>query len=118
MKTLRYAFWAIVGLCLIMVGVANRDPVTLHAFPEFLSRALGIAPTIELPLFVAIFIGVGIGLLIGFLWEWLREHKMRADGRAKGRELEQLKAEMSRLRDTDGDGKDDVLQILEASEKA
>ena len=24
MKTLRYAFWAIVGLCLIMVGVANR----------------------------------------------------------------------------------------------
>ena len=56
MKTLRYAFWAIVGLCLIMVGVANRDPVTLHAFPEFLTRALGIAPAIELPLFVAIYI--------------------------------------------------------------
>lgn len=113
MKTIRYAFWALVALCLVLVGLANRDVVTLRAMPQALADLIGISPDIQLPLFVAIFIGVGVGLLIGFLWEWLREHKLRADARAKGRELSRLKNELSALRDADGDGKDDVLALLE-----
>ncbi len=114
MKTIRYAFWAIVGLCLIIVGLANRGIVALHAMPNALAKLLGVSADIQVPLFVVIFLAVGAGMLIGFLWEWLREHKFRAEGRSKAREVEQLKREMSRMRDSDGDGKDDVLQLLEA----
>lgn len=64
MKTLRYAFWAIVALILILVGMANRGMVTLRAMPTAFSDFLGISPDIQMPLFVAIFIGVGVGLCL------------------------------------------------------
>lgn len=113
MKTLSYAFWAVIGLCLIVIGLANRGMVTLRAMPEALGNLIGLSPDIQLPLFVVIFLAIGLGLLIGFLWEWLREHRFRAEARARGREVVQLRREMDRLRDSDGDGKDDVLQLLE-----
>ncbi len=114
MNTIRYAFWAVVGLCLIIVGLANRGIVTLRLMPGRLSDLLGLSPDIEVPLFVVIFIGVAAGLFIGFFWEWVREGRMRADARAKGREVAQLRREMDLMRDADGDGKDDVLQLLES----
>ncbi len=115
MKTIRYAFWAIVGLCLILVGLANRDFVTVRAMPEALSDLLGLSPDVELPLFVVIFIGVGAGLMIGFLWEWVREHRMRADARGKAREVETLRREVDQLRGAAAGAKsdDDVLALLE-----
>ena len=114
MKLLRAGFWTVIGVCLIIVGLANRGPVTVKAMPEALSNLLGLSPNIELPLFVVIFIGVAAGLLIGFFWEWLREHKFRSEARSKGREVVQLRREMDRIRDSDGDGKDDVLALLDA----
>lgn len=115
MKTIRYAFWAIVGLCLILVGLANREPVTLRAMPAPLSELLGLSPDIQLPLFVVIFLGVGAGLMIGFLWEWVREHRMRADARGKAREVETLRREVQQLRGAAAGAKsdDDVLALLE-----
>ena len=115
MKQLRAGFWAIVGLCLIIVGLANRGPVTVRAMPEAMGNLLGLSPDIELPLFVVIFLGVAAGLLIGFFWEWLREHRFRSEARSKGREVMQLRREMDRLRDSDGDGKDDVLALLDSA---
>ena len=114
MKLLRTGFWVIVGVCLIIVGLANRGLVTLRAMPEALSNLLGLSPDIDLPLFVVIFLGVAAGLLIGFSWEWLREHKFRSEARSKGREVVQLRREMDRMRDSDGDGKDDILALLDA----
>jgi uncharacterized membrane protein (DUF106 family) len=115
MKTIRYAFWAVIGLCLILIGLANRDFVTVRAMPEALGDLLGISPDIQLPLFVVIFIGVGVGLMIGFLWEWVREHRMRADARGKAREVEALKRENDQLRGAavTAKGEDDVLALLE-----
>ena len=55
MKTIRYAFWAIVGLCLILIGLANRDFVTVRAMPEALGDVLGLSPDISLPMFMVIF---------------------------------------------------------------
>lgn len=115
MKLLRNGFWAIIGLCLIIVGLANRGLVTVRAMPEALSNLLGLSPDIDLPLFVVIFLGVAAGLLIGFFWEWLREHRFRSEARSKGREVVQLRREMDRMRDTDADGKDDVLALLDAA---
>ena len=114
MKQLRNGFWIIVGVCLIVVGLANRDFVTVRAMPEPLGKLLGLSPDIDLPLFVVIFLGVAAGLLIGFFWEWLREHHFRAEARSRGREVVQLRREMDRMRDSDADGKDDVLALLDA----
>jgi len=115
MKTIRYSFWAIVGLCLILVGLANRDMVTLRAMPEPMADLLGMSPDISLPLFVVIFLGVGAGLLIGFFWEWVREHRIRSDARVKGREVENLRREVQQLRGAaaGAKGADDVLALLE-----
>lgn len=114
MKTIRYAFWAVIGLCLILVGLANRDIVTVRAMPQALADLLGLSPDVQLPLFVVIFIGVGFGLMIGFLWEWVREHRLRSDARGKSRELDKLRREVDQLRkDTGQDPTDDVLALLE-----
>lgn len=115
MKTLRYGFWAIVGLCLIIVGLANRDVVTLRAMPEPLADLLRVSPDVNLPLFMVIFAGVGAGLLIGFLWEWVREHRMRVEARAKAREVNALRREVADLRAKTGNSQtgDDVLALLD-----
>ncbi len=115
MKTIRYGFWAVVGLCLILIGLANRDFVTVRAMPETLAGLINLSPDIELPLFVVIFIAVGGGLLIGFFWEWVREHRQRAEARARARELADLRREIQTLRGAAAGAKDDddVLALLE-----
>ena len=115
MKTIRYAFWGIVGLCLVIVGLANRELITLRAMPEPLAELIGVSPDIALPLFVVIFLSVGAGLIIGFLWEWVREGRIRSDARGKSREVDALKREVQQLRSTAAGAKsdDDVLAILE-----
>jgi putative membrane protein len=113
MKYFRYTFWGIVAIALIIVGLANRGVVTLRAMPEALAGPLGISPDIQMPLFMAIFIGVAIGLLIGFFWEWVREHRIRADGRAKGREVDALKREVDTLKTQKHEGKDEIVSLLD-----
>jgi len=113
MKFIKLGFWGIVAICLVILGMANRDIVTLRAMPEVLATPLGVSPDIQLPLFMALFIGVGLGLLIGFLWEWVREHNLRADRRAKAREVEVLRREVDALKDQKHEGKDEVVALLD-----
>lgn len=115
MKVIRYGFWAIIGLCLILVGIANRDIVMLKAMPTALADLLSISPTIQLPLFMVILLSVGAGLLIGFVWEWLREHRLRVDGRANAREAEQLRREVDQLKKAKAaDEGDEILAMLDS----
>ncbi|MBU2994572.1 LapA family protein [Octadecabacter sp. 1_MG-2023] len=113
MKYIKYTFWLIVAVCLIIVGMANRGIVTLRAMPEGLASQLGISPDIEMPLFMAIFIGVGIGLLIGFMWEWVREHRMRSHAKSKVREVDALKREIDSLKTEKHEGKDEIVALLD-----
>ncbi|GGL68910.1 lipopolysaccharide assembly protein LapA domain-containing protein [Wenxinia marina] len=115
MRVIRIAFWALVALCLIVLGIANRDIVTLRALPEALAGAVGLSPDIQMPLFIAIFIGIAIGLLIGFVWEWIREHKHRSEARARRREVTMLEREVGRLRAEKHEGQDDVLALLDGT---
>jgi len=115
MNFIRYAFWAIIGLCLVLVGIANRDMVMLQAMPSTLADLLSISPRIELPLFMVILISVGAGLLIGFLWEWLREHRLRVDGRANAREAEQLRREVDAMKKVKAEDEgDEILALLDS----
>lgn len=113
MRYIRFGVLAIITIGLVTVAVANRQVVQLKAMPEFLSGLLGLAPTISLPLFLVIFAGVAVGLLVGFVWEWMREHKHRAEARSKGREAEQLRREVTRLKGERAGSEDEVLKILE-----
>lgn len=113
MKSIRYGFWAIVGLILVIVGLANRDFATVRAMPPALADMLGISPDVSLPMFIIIFISVGVGLLIGFLWEWIREHRLRVEGRKQAREANQLRREVETLKTRHEGHQDDVLALLD-----
>ena len=113
MKYIRYTFGGIVAIFLIIIGMANREMVTLRAIPEALAVPFGISPDIQMPLFMSIFIGVAIGLLIGFFWEWVREHRIRVDVRDKSREVVALNLEINTLRSEKYAGKDEIVALLD-----
>lgn len=113
MTYIRYGFWAIVAVCLIFIGLANRETASLSLVPEGLASYLPFPTAITVPLYVVIFAGVAIGLMVGFLWEWVREHRNRAEARARRREAESLKREVDRLKAEKNEGKDEVLALLD-----
>lgn len=115
MRYVRYLFLAAIGLCLILVALANRGAVTVKLLPEEMAAYLGQPLSYDLPLFVVIFGGIVVGLLIGFVWEWFREHKHRADARTQKREKEKLEREVKGLKRKSNEGKDEVLALLDDS---
>jgi putative membrane protein len=119
MKTLKYVFWAIVAVVLVLVGLANRDATTLQAMPTAFADLFGISPQITLPLFIVIFLAVGAGLLLGLVWEWIREYPERVEARARAREIERLRAEVTQLRAVSASPQkgDDVLALLDAPKR-
>ena len=119
MKTLKYVFWAIVAVVLVLVGLANRDATTLQAMPTAFADLFGISPQITLPLFIVIFLAVGAGLLLGLVWEWIREYPERVEARARAREIDRLRAEVTKLRAVSASPQkgDDVLALLDAPKR-
>lgn len=113
MRYVRYAFLALLAICLIVVALANREPVTLRLMTDELAGLMGISTTVTLPLFIVIFGGVIAGILIGFVWEWFREHRQRSQANLHRREKERLEKEVGRLREKDAGPADDVLALLE-----
>ncbi|EAR51441.1 hypothetical protein OG2516_17011 [Oceanicola granulosus HTCC2516] len=113
MRYIRYFFWGVVALCLIVLSVANRQVVELRALPQALADLFGVSPTVSVPLFVAILIGVALGLVIGLIWEWIREHKHRAEAARRAREKRELEREVQRLKVEKHEGKDEILALLE-----
>ncbi|SLN24094.1 lipopolysaccharide assembly protein LapA domain-containing protein [Roseisalinus antarcticus] len=117
MRYIRYAFWAIVAICLITVSFANRGMVELRLLPEALAGAVPgfgwLGAPVSVPLFFAILIGVAVGLVIGLIWEWIRELKQRSEAARNRRAAKSLEAEVQRLKAEKHEGKDDVLKLLE-----
>lgn len=113
MRYLRYAFMLLLAICLIGVALANRQAVTLTLLPEGVARIVGVNQSVQLPLFLVIFGGILAGLLIGFVWEWLREYKHRAEAAVKTAEAARLERELTKMRRRSGEGRDDVLALLE-----
>jgi hypothetical protein len=113
MRYIRYASIAIFGLALVLIALANRGMVTLRVLPDELAGFAALNPTYDLPLFVVIFGGILAGLVLGFIWEWIREAGERAAAARQAREMERLKAEITRLKGEKHKGKDEVLALLE-----
>ena len=113
MRYIRYAFLAVLGVCLLSVSLANLEKVTLKLLPDALTGLTGGNWSIELPLFVVVLGGVAAGLVIGFVWEWLREHKHRREASQKTGEVARLEREVTRLKGKQSEGKDEVLALLD-----
>ena len=120
MQTLKYVFWGIVAVILVLVGLANRDATELQAMPTAFANLFGISPNITLPLFVVIFLAIGLGLLVGLVWEWIREYPERVAARSRHKEIERLRAEVASLRARSADPTkgDDVIALLDAPRRA
>ncbi|MDH5798307.1 MAG: LapA family protein [Paracoccaceae bacterium] len=113
MRYIRFAFLAILGVCLVAVALANRGEVVLRLVPGDLAEFSGVDPQVSLPLFLVIFGSIIAGILIGFFWEWMREHKHRAEAVVERRARQKLEHEVTQLRDDSGQQEDEVLALLE-----
>lgn len=113
LRYLRFGLIALLGICLLIVALANRAAVNVRLLPDDMAAFLGLSVSADLPLFLVIFAGIVMGLLIGFVWEWLREAKHRATASTKSREVARLERELAVLRDTKPDTQDDILALLD-----
>ncbi len=112
MRLIKYVILAVLGLGLVIIALANREPMTLQLLPAELSRLLGLQWEIKLPIFIVILAAGLTGLALGFVWEWLREHKHRATAVAERRERQRLEKQVENVMPSNKPG-DDVLAILD-----
>ncbi len=89
----RLLILAPVAVVVVLLAVANRDPVTIALDPTG-----GTAFVVTVPLFVALLAAMMGGILIGGVACWLGQGKHRKAARLACREAEQAKAEAERLR--------------------
>ncbi|MBM3605842.1 MAG: LapA family protein [Alphaproteobacteria bacterium] len=113
MRFIRLLFVALLALILVAVALANRQVVTLSAFPANLGQFLGGTWSVNLPLFLVIFVAFALGMLAGLIWEWLREGQIRRTARRRSAEVSRLESEVDHLRDRHAAPRDDVLAILD-----
>ncbi|RJE84822.1 LapA family protein [Paracoccus onubensis] len=113
MRFLRLLFIVLLAIVLVAVALANRDMVTLNAFPANLGTFLGVKSSIELPLFLVIFVAVAFGMLAGLVWEYLREASIRREVRNRSAQVSRLEGEVDSLRDRHANPRDEVLAIVD-----
>jgi uncharacterized integral membrane protein len=112
-RAIKYLFLILVAIALVILALANRDPVTLTLLPQELALWSGVDVAIELPLYLVILGGVVTGLLVGFVWEWLREHRHRSAARHNQREAKKLEREVQTLKGRQNEGRDEILALVE-----
>lgn len=115
MRFVRYLILALIVICLVTMAMANREMVTLELLTPELAALTGIGFSITLPLYAAILGGVAVGVLLGFVLEWIRESKHRSEVAKRQRQVKTLNKEVSRLKQEQNQGKDEVLALLDDS---
>ncbi|GMG82172.1 hypothetical protein LNKW23_13850 [Paralimibaculum aggregatum] len=106
MRIVRLGVLSVLGLGLVVVGVANRAPVDVFLLPQ----GLGL-PEAELrgvPLAAVIFAAVLVGIVVGQVMEWVREAKHRRQVEEKTEEVWRLRKEIKRLSLRLGEGEDEM----------
>ena len=113
MRFLRLTFIVLLAIILIAVALANREVVTLSAFPANFGQYLGGQWSVDLPLFLVVFLAFALGMLAGLVWEWLRESHIRSEARTHAFHAARLETEVGHLRERHAAPKDEVLAILD-----
>lgn len=113
MRTIRYLILAIIAICLVIVGFANRSTVTLTLLPDDLVPFTKFNYSVDLPLYVIAFGFMLLGFVLGELFEWLREAKYRSEAVQERRERARLAKEVETLQKGNRKSSDDVLALIE-----
>lgn len=111
MRYVRYALLAIIMIVVILLAVANRDMTTLRLMPEGLAEIH--QESINLPLFVVLLGTLLLGVVLGYVLEWGREMRQRREASERRRRIAQLEQELALIKHKTGEGKDDVLALLD-----
>ena len=113
MRFVKYLVLALIALALVVIGFANRAPITLTLFPENLVPFTKFNAAITLEVYQVVFVSIALGLLLGFIWEWAREHKHRAAVVRERREKSKLATEVKKLKADKPEGKDEILALVD-----
>ena len=113
MRFVKYLVLALIALALVVIGFANRAPITLTLFPENLVPFTKFNAAITLEIYQVVFVSIALGLLLGFIWEWAREHKHRAAVVRERREKSKLATEVKKLKADKPEGKDEILALVD-----
>lgn len=84
-KFVNFFFLLPLAIILIVISVANRQPVVFSLDP------LQVVPPVELPFFVFLFVAVIIGIIVGGSLTWVTQGKHRKALRDKSYEADLLK---------------------------
>jgi len=82
------------AILIVLVAVANREPVTI-SFDPF--NAATPAYSIHVPLFIIALVLLLTGVLVGGIAAWLRQSRARRTARRLEAEVRQLRAELDSL---------------------
>ena len=113
MRFVKYLVLALIALALVVIGFANRAPITLTLVPENLVPFTKFNAAITLEVYQVVFVSIALGLLLGFFWEWAREHKHRAAVVRERREKSKLATEVKKLKADKPEGKDEILALVD-----
>ena len=115
MRYLRYLVLGAIAIVLLVLAMANRDPLTIRLMPDELAGLVGVNWEITLPAFAILLAAVVVGVALGFVWEWVREHKHRATAATETKERQRLEQEVRKVAPSEDKG-DDVLALLEGGQ--
>lgn len=92
MGVLKVLFLAPIALALVVLGVANRQSVTLLLDP------FGGTMSLSMPLFVVVFVALAVGAVLGYVMSWFAQGRHRKAERHFKRECDRLSGECERLK--------------------
>jgi uncharacterized integral membrane protein len=110
MRVIKFVLLAVILAGIVLLAVANREPVTVEVMPEGLASIFQWSITV--PLYAVGLASVLTGLVVGYILEWLREHKHRREAAVKSREAAKLNREVGRLRRETNKPEDEVLALI------
>lgn len=113
MRYVKYLILAALGIVLVTVALANREPLTLQLLPNELSGLLGLSWAVTLPTFFILFGAVIFGVVLGFVWEWVREHKHRSEAASEKRLRRELEKQVKSTAPPKGET-DEILALVES----
>jgi lipopolysaccharide assembly protein A len=110
MRYVRYSLLGLIMIVVVLLAVANREPIVLKLMPEAL--AFIYQQSVQMPLFLVLLLTLLLGVVLGYVLEWGREMRQRREAAEAKRSIARLERELESLRRKSGETKDDVLAVL------
>ncbi|MEM1344909.1 MAG: LapA family protein [Pseudomonadota bacterium] len=109
MRFIKQITLGVLGLAMVLVGVANMAPVDIYLLPPEIGGPDLVLRAVPLSV---VMLGAAVGgILIGYLLEWLREAHHRRLAAERKREVNRLRGELARLGSRLGDVDEDLPEL-------